>query len=273
MAELYERELFVFNQVPVKIFNHFFEREDIFTPLHWHRNIEFNLTTGGRIGYMIDGRASEQYPGEWNVVNSGALHSNRWIQRGDIFEGIAVQISKSFMDTWLGKDIFFSIPKEEETRKQGTQILEQFGMIKKAEVSDTLEEMELLFHFMRYLKKYCIDTDSRDSTSRTKAVDNIKCIINYLDQPYMEDISLTSVAEEFHYTPAHLSRLFKEHIGFNFHEYLQNIRLLNCVNKMKKYPDIRLISCALDNGFPNARSFIQTFKKTFGCTPSEWMKK
>ena len=26
MAELYERELFVFNQVPVKIFNHFFER-------------------------------------------------------------------------------------------------------------------------------------------------------------------------------------------------------------------------------------------------------
>lgn len=273
MAELYESELFIFNQVPVKIFNHFYEREDIFTPLHWHRNIEFNMTTGGRISYIIDGRASEQYPGEWNVINSGELHSNHWISREDSFEGIAVQISKSFIDTWLGKDIRLCIPREDEAKKQGKELLMQFGMMKKAGNPDILEEMELVFRFLRFLKEYCIDTGSRDSTTRSKAVENIKNIINYLDQYYMEEITLASVAEEFHYTSAHLSRLFKEHIGFNFHEYLQSVRLMNCVNEMKRHPDIQLMNCALNNGFPNARSFIQTFKKTFGCTPSEWMKR
>ena len=273
MAELYERELFIFNQVPVKIFNHYYEKEDIFTPLHWHRNIEFNLTTGGRIGYIIDGNASEQYPGEWNVINSGELHSNQWIGREDTFEGIAVQISKSFMDTWLGKHVRLCVPRGREARKQGVMLLEQFGEMKRSGSMDTLEEMEYVFRFLRYLKKYCIDAVGRDRTTRSKAVENIKSIVNYMDQHYMEEITLASVAEEFHYTSAHLSRLFKEHIGYNFHEYLQSVRLMNCVNEMKKNPDIQLMSCALNNGFANARSFIETFKKTFGCTPSEWMKK
>lgn len=273
MAELYERELFIFNQVPVKIFNHFFEKEDIFTPLHWHRNIEFNLTTGGRIGYIIDGNQSEQYPGEWNVVNSGELHSNQWIGREDVFEGIAVQISKSFMDTWLGKDLRLCVPGEKAAAEQGAEILREFGRMKRSGNPDVLEKMELVFRFLRFLKKYCIDTENGNSSNPSRAVENIKSIINYLDQHYMEEITLSSVAEEFHYTSAHLSRLFKEHIGFNFHEYLQSVRLMNCVNEMKKDPDIQLMNCALDNGFPNARSFIQTFKKTFGCTPSEWMKK
>ena len=120
MAELYEKELFIFNQVPVRIFNHAFERENIFTPLHWHRNIEFNLTTGGRIRYMIDGCESEEHPGDWNVVNSGELHSNHWIGREDIFTGVSVQISKSFMDTWMGEKARFCLPEEKSRRERGS---------------------------------------------------------------------------------------------------------------------------------------------------------
>lgn len=130
MTELYERELFIFNQVPVKIFNHCLEKEEIYTPLHWHRNIEFDLTTDGRIGYIIDGNAAEQYPGEWSVVNSGELHSNRWIGQDDIFKGITVQISKPFINTWLGKDVRLRVPCEKRVREQGAKILKRFGRIK-----------------------------------------------------------------------------------------------------------------------------------------------
>lgn len=47
MSELYEEEQFIYNQVPVRVFHHEFHGADIYTPLHWHRNIEFNLVTGG----------------------------------------------------------------------------------------------------------------------------------------------------------------------------------------------------------------------------------
>ncbi len=56
MAEHYESEAFIYNQVPVRIFNHSFDGTDIFTSLHWHRNVEFNLTTEGRIKMNIDGK-------------------------------------------------------------------------------------------------------------------------------------------------------------------------------------------------------------------------
>ena len=101
---------------------------------------------------------------------------------------------------------------------------------------------------------------------------NIKAIINYIDANYMEQMDLASVAAHFNYTPTYLSRMFKEHVGRNFYQYLQNVRLMNCVEEMKDEENIRLMECALNHGFPNAKSFISTFKKTFGCTPSEWIK-
>lgn len=107
---------------------------------------------------------------------------------------------------------------------------------------------------------------------RSKAISNIKQIVNYIDEHYSEEINLSSVAEQFHYSTAHLSRMFKDHIGFNFHEYPQNVRLMHCVNLLKENNNILLTDCAMNNGFPNIKSFIHTFKKYFGCTPSEWLK-
>lgn len=63
MSELYENEIFIYNHVPVRVLIHSFDGENIFTPLHWHRNIEFNITTAGRILYNIDGQDEEHRPG------------------------------------------------------------------------------------------------------------------------------------------------------------------------------------------------------------------
>lgn len=272
MSELYENEYFIYNQVPVHVFCHNFDGLDIFTPLHWHRNIEFNLTTKGRILMNIDGDNQELYPGDWCVVNSSELHSNHWIDTKDHFEGIAVQISKSFMDCWMGKDVCFIYPSESGAAKEIEEVLIEFGRYHDRSVANNLEKMELVFHFLVLLKKYCV-CDNAVSSKSDKAISNVKNIINYIDTHYQEALNLNDVAAEFHYTPAHLSRMFKEHIGYNFYAYIQNVRLMHCVEEMKDNPDVRLLECAVGNGFPNVKSFIQTFKKSFGCTPSEWLKK
>lgn len=48
---------------------------------------------------------------------------------------------------------------------------------------------------------------------------------------------------------------------------------MNCVEMMKIHPEMQLTVIALNNGFPNIKSFIETFKRFYGCTPSAWMKK
>ncbi|MCR5156461.1 MAG: AraC family transcriptional regulator [Butyrivibrio sp.] len=271
MAEHYESEAFIYNQVPVRIFNHSFDGTDIFTSLHWHRNVEFNLTTEGRIKMNIDGKNMQLLPGDWCIVNSGELHSNHWIEPTDHFGGICVQISKSFLDRWVGEGVRFDLPGSQAASDRIRQTLIKFGEYKKDGVDD-LRKMELVFSFLNLLRDNCVyETVSGEKTEHEGDA-NIKSIINYIDEHYMDQLDLSSVAANFNYTPTYLSRMFKEHVGRNFYQYLQNVRLMNCVEEMKEDENVRLMECALNHGFPNVKSFIQTFKKTFGCTPSEWVK-
>lgn len=271
MAELYESEQFIYNPVPVRVFCHSFDGTDIFTPMHWHRNIEFNLTTAGRIMMTVDGEEEELKPGEWCIVNSGELHANHWIEPNDHFEGVAVQIARSFVDRWLGENIFLKKPESREAAEEIENILRIFGEYHAQGSFDDLEKMELVFRFLNLLHKYCVTKPGNDR-KRDKAISNVKAIVNYIEEHYQDPLDLNGTAEIFHYTPAHLSRMFKEHVGHNFYQYLQGVRLMHCVEEMKSDPNVRLLECAMDNGFPNVKSFIQSFKKSFGCTPSEWLK-
>ncbi|MCR5669464.1 MAG: AraC family transcriptional regulator [Butyrivibrio sp.] len=271
MAEFYESEAFIYNRVPVRIFNHKYSGTDIFTSLHWHRNIEFNLTTKGRIRMNIDGENTNLMPGDWCIVNSGELHSNHWIEPDDEFEGVCVQLSKTFVDRWLGDDVHFVVPADPQIYARMASLIERFGEHRKNK-EDDLQIMELVFSFLQELKDNCVVLGKPDTQKKDEGDVNIKAIINYIDENYTEQLDLSGVSEKFGYTPTHLSRMFKEHVGRNFYQYLQNVRLMNCVEEMNADENVRLMECALNHGFPNAKSFIQTFKKTFGCTPSEWIK-
>lgn len=272
MAELYESEVFIYNPVPIRIFNHFYDGTDIFTPLHWHRNVELFLVTAGRITMTVDGENIPLNEGDYCIINSGELHSNHWIEPTDHFEGVCVQLSKSFLDRWVGRDVYFVSPKDKNAEDEFKNILLTFGKYKAEKKSD-LETMGLVFYFLNFLKLNCMVEKDKAETPKDNREVNIKAIINYIDDNYMEQLDLAGVSAHFMYSPNHLSRMFKEHVGKNFYQYLQNVRLMHCVEEMKEDENVKLTECALDHGFPNSKSFIQTFRKTFGCTPSEWMKK
>lgn len=271
--ELYEKEEYIYNQIPIRIYNHSIEKEEIHTPLHWHRSIEIDLVLEGRIILKIDGKSQEMQKDEWNIVNSGELHSNTWVQREDSYKGITLLISKSFLDTWLKEDVYLICTQNTAGQERIRNVIKKLGEIKeKGGEFHRVELMENLFLLVRLLGEYCIQESMENRAKRIKGIRNIKSIINYIDEHYKENITLNSVAEEFHYSPAHLSRLFKEHIGYNFYEYLQDVRLMNAMELLKKPENILLIDCAMEVGFPNIKSFIATFKKTYNCTPSEWKK-
>lgn len=270
---LYEQEEYVYNQVPIRIYNHEIEGEEIYTPLHWHRSIEIDLALEGRIILRIDGKSQEMRAGDWNIVNSGSLHSNTWVEWGDTYKGITLLVSKSFLDTWLTEDAYFLYPEDENGKEQIRNLIQRFGEIRKRGGRFYRAElMESLFLLVRLLGEFCVREKDGNRIKSGKGINNVKNIINYIDQHSKENLSLNDVAAQFHYSPAHLSRLFKEHIGYNFYEYLQGIRLMNAIEMLKKTGDLLLIDCAMEAGFPNVKSFIATFKKVYGCTPSEWKK-
>lgn len=258
--------------MPVKVYFHSLKGENIYTYLHWHTSVEFNLTTSGRILTLISGKKREQMAGEWNVVNSGELHGNYWVQTNDFYEGFTVLFSKNLFDCWLGNDTRFQIPENEEARETIAKSILRFGELDNQKLLESLEGMEQVFHFMVLLKKYCIQSAAKDSKVNSDSLEKLRPILQYLNRHYADSITLSSIAQQFHYTPEHLSRMFKNNAGCNFYQYLQDIRLMHCIDDIKRNVSVNLSDAALNNGFPNVKSFIETFKRHMGCTPSQWLR-
>jgi len=271
-VEYYENEFFIYNQIPIRFFDHKFEGEDIFTDLHWHRSVEINLVTKGRINFQIDGKSYRVEEGQWIIVNSGAIHANSWVERTDTYEAVAILISKSFLEAWAGKDKYYVTPAENEKEDEITKSLLKIKEICNCKTNTyKLELMEQIFALIKSLEKYNVDTDGKEKSEQP--AENVKKIINYIDEHYNEELSLAMVAEQMNYSVAHLSRLFKEHVGYNFSEYVQGVRIANAVKMLREDTELPLMRCALESGFPNVKSFIQAFKRQYGCTPSEWKKR
>ncbi len=316
MAALYQLENFENNRVPIKIYNHIQDGENIYTPLHWHRNVEFNLAKSGRIMSYVNGEQVIKTEGEWNVVNSVVIHSDHFVEKTDHYEGVTVQISKSFLESWLGENIQLKVPELEADRVCIRNILMEFGEVERqcnieagfesgmderllhakwnldeykkhnkderpedidiwSDHSSTvmkLKKMELTFRFMQEIKRCCI-AEISDVKQQNKSDTMVKDVIQYIEEHYADSITLNMVAEHFGYTPAHLSRTFKSRVGANFHDYLQNVRVTHSVELLRLNPNMLLLDCAMQNGFSNVKSFITAFHRTFGCVPSEWVKK
>lgn len=270
--EYYENEFFIYNQIPIRFFDHKFEGEDIFTGLHWHRSVEINLVTKGRINFQVGKNSIFLKEGQWVIVNSGEIHANSWVEKTDTYEAVAILISKSFLDAWAGKDKYYICPPENE---QNDKISESLLEIKRiySSKSDTfkLELMKEIFSLLRYLEDYSVRLDNKNK--KEQPTESVKRIINYIDEHCAEELSLAMVAKEMNYSIAHLSRLFKEHVGYNFTEYVQGVRVANAVKLLREDEELPLMRCGLESGFPNVKAFISAFKKQYGCTPSEWKKK
>lgn len=97
-------------------------------------------------------------------------------------------------------------------------------------------------------------------------------VLHYLGADYNQDLSLTDVAERFHYHPSYFSMLFKQNVGLTFSEYLSDLRLREAARLLK---DSSLYAAKIGQrvGYPSAAYFTKAFKKQFGMSPDQYRKR
>ena len=130
------------------------------------------------------------------------------------------------------------------------------------ETLDALEEYfrPLAARIMEYLRRQREQPQERMS----------QIILAFLDQHFAdEDISLTLVAGELHFSPSHLAREFKADTGKSIKEYITEKRI-RAAKQLLADPTVKVGDVARKVGYSNARSFINIFKKYTGLTPGEY---
>lgn len=96
----------------------------------------------------------------------------------------------------------------------------------------------------------------------------IKSILTDIAQNYEQNISLSDLAEKYHFSESYISRKIKKETGYTFVDILNGIRLM-CAASLLKTGE-KISDVCEKTGFNDQHYFSQLFKKTFGCTPSNY---
>lgn len=101
--------------------------------------------------------------------------------------------------------------------------------------------------------------------------EEIWSIVQYVHSHFREDISLSSIATQFHLSPPYLSSLFKRHTGFTFIDFLHTTRIQYAANLLTS-TDMNLTELAQEVGYNDYSTFSRTFHKKKGMGPSDFRK-
>lgn len=112
------------------------------------------------------------------------------------------------------------------------------------------------------------EENSRIFSAEEKSISDI---LHYIEQNYMTDITLATLSEHMHFSPAYLSRLIKKETGYNFVRLLTMMRMLKAAELLTT-TKLKVYAVCDRVGIADQRYFSQVFRKTFGHTPMEYQK-
>ena len=97
--------------------------------------------------------------------------------------------------------------------------------------------------------------------------DLIEAARDVIARRFKDNLSLSDIAREVQASVFHLARAFRARTGFSLHAYRNQLRLRAALERLRA-PDADLIDIALDLGFSSHSHFTESFRRSFGKTPS-----
>lgn len=154
--------------------------------------------------------------------------------------------------------------------------------IRKADYSNMLKAMQKKldekYHqvtYVRTLEKMAKNTykpvthDEEETSGGACFSSNIMEAIDYIQQHFTENITLSEVAEYTHLSKNYLSDLFRKELSTSFGNYLTSIRM-NKAKQLLTETDLKMYEISEQVGYHDYAYFSTQFKKHTGKTLSEF---
>ncbi len=108
-----------------------------------------------------------------------------------------------------------------------------------------------------------------DAPAKQREISGIADAAAFMENHYMEDITIEQVLEISHYSQRHFIRLFSSVYGITPQKYLMNIRIRRACSLLKESA-LPVTEIALRCGFSDSNYFSRAFRKANGITPSQY---
>lgn len=95
--------------------------------------------------------------------------------------------------------------------------------------------------------------------------------LRYIDNHICSVTGVSQIAEELKYSPAYLSRIFRERTGVTLHHYIEEKKVEAGKELLKGGMSVSEIALRL--GYASSQSFCKMFSRCNGCAPTVYLKK
>lgn len=116
---------------------------------------------------------------------------------------------------------------------------------------------------------YILTTFSEEIEESENSVEEMT---GYIKKHYSENIDLKEVSQHFFMETSYFSKYFKKHVGINYKQFLDNVRMEKAAEKLSN-TNQPIVQVSIDTGFNSLSSFNKIFKSFYSCTPSQYRKK
>jgi len=256
---------------PYRIRKKDFQNDDI-APLHYADTLEIGLCCGisgeltiGSERFRIDGNTVY-------VVPPGAVHSTAFSHgAGCIY---VIQISPAILRNLLDIEALFrqnqksiySIPHICDSYSAIHELVLEMIRLDENPVART----RLLLQMFEVLEQLTPTESTAESDRFPTRDQNLRKIIQWTETHFAEPIRLEQAASIVGFTRNYFCSWFRANTRSTYLQYLNNVRINHACRILIHTGSIE--SACFDSGFHDMSYFIQTFRKTQGCTPKKYIR-
>lgn len=127
--------------------------------------------------------------------------------------------------------------------------------------------IELLVYIFRQLRA----TENLSSPPPQLKTDMLESVFRYIQQNYMEPISLEKLSMLAFLSPKYFSRLFKAHTGLTVTEYTQKLRIDRACEILAA-SNASIAEIAAQTGYSDVKYFTRVFRRVLAVSPTEYRR-
>lgn len=236
---------------------------------HVHDAFEIYYMKEGHCTYYIEDHTYKVLPGDVILIPGNTSH--RTTYGGVAHTRLLVNCSYAYIPEPVLERLA-SIGHLYRNNKVISQLEELFAKIEHEYSHADALSAEVLKCFTAELIVVILRHKNEHEKTKTDN-DFITTVQEYIQNNYMNEVKLSSIAELLSVSQEHLSRVFKQETGIGFKEYLVQFRLQKAEEMLKHETGRAVSEVAYACGFNDGNYFSYKFKKAYGVSPTEVRRK
>lgn len=251
---------------------------------HKHNYFEINFVASGHGTFIFENETHVLHEGELCIIAPESTHDMLLEDDSTIF---TICIRKSTFDT-----TFFSLMSRKDLLSYFFQMILQGENQSNYLMFFTQDN----FALKKYIRYMMIESYKQDIYSNACCISYVNLMFSSLLRNYSQTIqfynyemgsdfslvlqyiqhnyqtlTLSSLAELFHYSEPHLCTLIKQNTGYTFTELIKRLRLADAVDYLLN-TNLKVGEIAEQIGYNSADHFSRVFRTTYKMSPKEYRK-